>query len=189
MRARGLLQGGGRVGRYGAGRSLAGATVWLWGAATPVGLFVADLQTGARGGLGLTALVLLMMASLFWMASTLWIAVAPRFSLALAARQVLFAALWLVEGFASAYWNIGTARNFGKPLTHLDTVYIALGNLTTAGSGSLVPRSEAARLVFTVQYGVDMVFVLLVIGAFIGRIGARRRSSEVDVSRAGGGSA
>ena len=153
---------------------LAAISGWLWGAATPIMVFVGELGVSSRTGIDPVAFSLLAVSSLAWVASTLRMALSPRVSMKMVAKKSLFATLWLVETFSLAYWDIGTKQNFNGRLTHLDTVYITLGNLTTVGSGSLVPQSEAGRLLVTLQYAVDLIFVVIVLGTIVSQLATRR---------------
>jgi hypothetical protein len=74
------------------------------------------------------------------------------------------------------YWHIGTAKNFGQSLTHLDATYFTVGTLTTTGTGTISPQSQSARLLVTVQYAVDLVFLAVVLSVFAGRLAAERNT-------------
>jgi hypothetical protein len=73
--------------------------------------------------------------------------------------------------FAIIYWNIGTAKNFGTPLTHLDAIYFSLGTLTTAGTGRILAKSELATVVVTAQMLIDLLLFSVVITLGISRLG------------------
>ncbi|MBV9602138.1 MAG: two pore domain potassium channel family protein [Chloroflexi bacterium] len=80
----------------------------------------------------------------------------------------------IVANFTFWYWVTGTRTNFSQPLTHLDSLYVALGTLSTVGSGSIVAISEAARRIQTVQMGVDFLFVVFAVGIVVSRFGSAR---------------
>jgi hypothetical protein len=85
-----------------------------------------------------------------------------------AASSVL---LWV---FASLYLALGSSRaNFGRVLTHVDCLYLALGTLTTSGTGRLSPDSQAARVVVSAQYGADLLFVVVAVGLAMAALAAR----------------
>jgi hypothetical protein len=88
-----------------------------------------------------------------------------------AAASVL---LWV---FASLYLALGAKRaNFGHVLTHVDCIYLALGTLTTSGTGRLSPNSQAARVAVSAQYGADLLFVFVAVGLAVAVLGARLTS-------------
>ena len=55
----------------------------------------------------------------------------------------------IVGDFALFYWEAGKASNWGEALSKLDAVYVALGTLTTAGTGEIVARTQEARGLIT----------------------------------------
>jgi len=61
-------------------------------------------------------------------------------------------------------------------MTHLDATYFTVGALTTAGTGTISPESQSARLLVTIQYAVDLVFLAVVLSVFAGRLAAERKS-------------
>jgi voltage-gated potassium channel len=65
----------------------------------------------------------------------------------------------IVLAFSTIYWTIGTKANFGMELSRVDAIYFALGTLTTAGTGTIVPTSGLARAIVSGQMIVDFVFV------------------------------
>jgi hypothetical protein len=69
--------------------------------------------------------------------------------------------LLILVSFATLYWTIGTTANFGINLSRLDAVYSALGMLTTAGTGDIVPVSQLARGFVSGQMFFDFVFVVV----------------------------
>jgi hypothetical protein len=77
---------------------------------------------------------------------------------------VLYAVSQVLQYFSYLCWSVGSALNFNQPLTHLDSLYFALGTLTTAGTGNLVATSEAARRLQTVQMALDFVLLVVAIG-------------------------
>lgn len=151
----------------------------LWGVATPVLFFAAQFAMHKRSAIGSAAILLLVASSATWIASTIWIVTSRRaFSLATLVLAVVSAGLWLFETFTLIYWNMGTPANFGRSLTHLDSSYLMLGILTTAGTGAIEPISQSARLVVTVQFVVDLVFVGVVLGTLVSRVSAERLPSK-----------
>jgi len=148
----------------------------LWGIATPILFYGLTLTIHKRSSVGGFAIAVLFVSSVAWMASSLKMVTQRRAPLGIVAVKITAAALWLFVTFALIYWNIGTPRNFGHSLSHLDSAYFMLGILTTAGTGSIAPQSESARLVVTLQYVVDLGFMALVLGVFASRLAERRPS-------------
>jgi hypothetical protein len=83
--------------------------------------------------------------------------------------------LSLVITFAGVYVSHGSDRDWSLSLTRLDSLTVSLGNLSTAGTGGINPRSELARRLITMQYGLDLVAVLIVAGLLVARIANRPR--------------
>lgn len=71
--------------------------------------------------------------------------------------------------FARVYWDIGTAANFGVDLSKIDSIYFALGTLTTAGTGTIAPTSGLARGITSGQMIVDFVFIAAAVTIAISR--------------------
>ena len=154
---------------------LASLNALLWGIVSPILFFALQLAIPNRAAVGSAAVALLTVSSLSWIGTTIWMVVTRReVPLRSLVVMVVSAALWLFETFTLLYWNIGTARNFGHSLSHLDAAYFMLGTLTTAGTGSIAPISESARLVVTIQYVVDLGFVAIILGALVGHLVERR---------------
>ncbi len=86
------------------------------------------------------------------------------------------AVVLLVVDFSIWYVSIGTSANWVPRLTRFDGLAIALGTLTTAGAPGIVPHSELARHLVTVQLVVDILAAIVLFGLLAGRIGSRRRA-------------
>jgi hypothetical protein len=80
----------------------------------------------------------------------------------------------LIGLFAFAYWNAGTRGNWNMRLSHLDALYVAVGTLTTAGTGAIQAQSELARTLLTAQMVVDIVAFTLVTGILVTRLSSSR---------------
>ena len=83
----------------------------------------------------------------------------------------------LLRGFSYLYWNFGSAKDFDIPLTHLDALYVALGTLSTAGTGNITAMSEAARRIQLSQMFVDVLFVVFAVAIVIARATSSQRPS------------
>jgi hypothetical protein len=84
---------------------------------------------------------------------------------------LIIAALMILQGFTVTYFAIGTATNFSQPLTRLDALYVAIGNLSTAGTGSIYPTSEGARAWVMSQYIADGILLIGLVSFFLLRAG------------------
>jgi hypothetical protein len=135
-------------------------------------IFLTSSKGQTRSASGIWAVGII---ALFYLALMIW-AVLGRRSLSMVIQMVVLGTVWLFLIFTTIYWNIGTAKNFGHPLSHLDSAYFFLGILSTAGTGAINPVSEQAQLVVSLQYVADIVFVGLVLALFIVRVTEWRRS-------------
>ncbi|WUH99785.1 potassium channel family protein [Spirillospora sp. NBC_00431] len=83
---------------------------------------------------------------------------------------VVFAACYCLMGH-------GNERDFSEPLTHLDALYFTITVFASVGFGDIVPRSQTARALTTVQMVGDLVIVGFVAKLFLEamRRGVKRR--------------
>jgi len=91
--------------------------------------------------------------------SLVWVLLAP-----------LNAVLLLVGQFSAWYASYGTTENFHPALTRFDGLVMTVGTLTTAGAPGIVPTSELARRVVTVQLLVDILAAIVLFGLLAGRL-------------------
>ena len=84
--------------------------------------------------------------------------------------------------FAITYYLMeqADAANFNQHLTRLDSAYFTITVFATVGFGDIVPVTEIARAVTTVQMLGDLVIVGLLARAFINavQVGLSRRSPD-----------
>jgi hypothetical protein len=104
-------------------------------------------------------------AVIFWSRSLVWVVVASLNAIALLIGQF---SIWYLAHGGPADWNV--------PLTRLDSLMVALGTFTTAGSGGITPQSEFARGLVTTQMGVDVLAAVVLFGLLVARLAARLRS-------------
>ena len=87
-----------------------------------------------------------------------------------------------VLAFASTYCLLanGTPPGFSERLTHLDSLYFTITVFSSVGFGDIVPRSQAARAVTTVQMLGDLVFLGFAAKVFLEamRRGVERRDHQ-----------
>lgn len=121
-----------------------------------------------------------------WLAVTAAVYIFQAVQLGKRARQaplwrtaaLLLATLSIIVGtFATAYYGL-RGYAFNEPLTHIDALYVAVGTLSTAGSGSVSAASQTARGFQTVEMIVGMVTVLFAVGAFVSRFASDTSSDS-----------
>ena len=89
-----------------------------------------------------------------------------------------FYLLTFVSMFSVIYWTYGTSANFSSRLTHLDAIYFTMGTLSTAGTGNIVPVSQLARGLQTLQMLLDLGFLLVAVTLVVGRLAAGKADSK-----------
>jgi hypothetical protein len=92
----------------------------------------------------------------------------------------LNAIVLLIIDFSIWYVSIGTSANWVPRLTRFDGLALALGTLTTAGAPGIIPHSEAARRIITVQLVVDILAAIVLFGLLAGRLGSRGLARKLD---------
>jgi hypothetical protein len=84
--------------------------------------------------------------------------------------------------FASTYVVMAaiSASNFSAPMTHTNGLYFTVTVFATVGFGDITAKTEAARLVVTVQMMIDLVILGLGLGLGLGpgSFWARSRAAE-----------
>ena len=75
----------------------------------------------------------------------------------------------ILQLFAYIYWTYGTTKNFSANLTHFDSLYFALGTLTTAGSSTITATSETARQIQALQMGLDLILIGFAVALILAR--------------------
>jgi voltage-gated potassium channel len=79
-------------------------------------------------------------------------------------------------------------NSFNERLTRLDAMYFAVTVFATVGFGDIVPTSEVARAVVTIQMLADLVLIALVARVFVGLVRHRRKALDRVARDADGGS-
>jgi voltage-gated potassium channel len=81
--------------------------------------------------------------------------------------------------FATVYFlmNHANGSTFGSPVSRVDAMYFSATVFTTVGFGDITAKTEAARIVVTIQMMLDLVIIGLVARLVINaiKIGQRRR--------------
>lgn len=78
-------------------------------------------------------------------------------------------------GFAIAYLAMShtNTQNFNEPLDHVSALYFTVVAFATVGFGDIVPKTDGARLVVTVQIILDLIFIGLVGRLLLGAVQRR----------------
>ena len=86
--------------------------------------------------------------------------------------------------FATTYFLMARANqtSFGGPLSRTDAMYFSSTIFTTVGFGDITAKSEAARLVVTLQMWLDLVFLGLVVRLVVNAVkfSQQRRNVEAE---------
>ncbi|MFJ5547009.1 potassium channel family protein [Streptomyces sp. NPDC093225] len=79
--------------------------------------------------------------------------------------------------FAATYVTLAaqSSASFGGHLSHTDSLYFTVTVFSTVGFGDITAKSDAARLVVTVQMLADLIVLGLALKIFVGAV---RRSRE-----------
>ncbi|MET9420561.1 ion channel [Streptomyces sp. NPDC006540] len=93
---------------------------------------------------------------------------------------LLFSATYLL------YAEEQGARSFSEPLDKTDALYFTVTVFATVGFGDIVPVSETARVLTTIQMVADLILVGLIAKVMVGAVQVgleRRRSSSAPEQR------
>lgn len=71
---------------------------------------------------------------------------------------IVIAGLDIMITFAKLYYDAGTTEHFTESLSHVGALFFALGMLTTAGTGTISPVSDAARIIVGIQMVLDLLY-------------------------------
>ena len=76
-------------------------------------------------------------------------------------EALVTSALLFVIAFSASYLLLsnGAPAGFSERLTHIDALYFTMTVFSSVGFGDIVPRSQAARVLTTVQMAGDLLFV------------------------------
>jgi hypothetical protein len=91
----------------------------------------------------------------------------------------------VLVGFTFEYYAVGGTDNWSQGLDHVDAIYVAVGTLTTAGTGGINAKSDAAHLIQIGQMVADIV-VITIMGALVLHRFTQPPSASPQSSRDGG---
>jgi hypothetical protein len=117
-------------------------------------------------GTVLTAALIALGVLVAWQARSIAHSHSPR----LRTVEALGTSLWFfVLVFASGYrlMSHDTPPGFSEPLTHIDALFYTITIFTSVGFGDIVPTSQTARALTSVQMLGDLVFLGLVAKVFL----------------------
>ena len=86
--------------------------------------------------------------------------------------------------FATTYFLMARANHatFGGPLSRTDAMYFSSTVFTTVGFGDITAKTEAARLVVTLQMWLDLVFLGLVVRLVVNAVKFNQQRRAVEAS-------
>lgn len=90
--------------------------------------------------------------------------------------------------FAAAHYLLGQNQpgSYSQPLTRMDALYFVVTVFATVGFGDIVPTSETARIITTVQMVVNLIFVGVIARVLLGAMQeGLRRQRDVQASESG----
>jgi voltage-gated potassium channel len=153
--------------------------------ATTVALFVLYAvipvagESGARALIELIAGLVVFGGILIWLALSIVKADLPEVR---AVEALIVAVVILITVFAYTYLSLsrGNAASFTEPLDHASSVYFTVTTLGTVGYGDIAGKTEAARILITIQILLDLVVLIAIARAvlFAARFALRRPSGE-----------
>lgn len=129
----------------------------------PAGLWVWQFELWQRGLAGWVYIVNAIQVVAVGTAYLGWVAVRKGFRPGYATLIAVYLLSQLLQFFSYIYWSYGTPRNFNAVLSHLDSLYIAAGTLTTAGTGRFLATSELATRLQLVQMGLDFALIAVAV--------------------------
>lgn len=98
-----------------------------------------------------------------------------------------YVAVWAVIGalgvvllvFANPNFIYGSEVNFTPALSRGEAVYVAVGVVSTAGFGPIVPHSDAGRLLLTLEMVTDKLLIVVAGGIYMTLV-QKRYADRID---------
>jgi hypothetical protein len=136
-------------------------------------------RSGAKTLAQLTVGLLVLVGLLVWEVRSILDADHPEVR---AAETIALAVSVLIIVFAFTYLSLSHANpaSFSQRLDHVGAVYFTVTVISTVGFGDIVARTDAARILVTVQILLDLGILVGIARAvvFAARVGVRRRQGE-----------
>ena len=89
--------------------------------------------------------------------------------------------------FATGYYLVSRANvaTFGESLTRIDAMYFSATVVTTVGFGDITAKTQAARVLVTIQMMLDLVIIGLVVRLVVNavKVGQRRHEPTAESRR------
>jgi voltage-gated potassium channel len=99
-----------------------------------------------------------------------------------AVESLALVVILLIVVFAATYLSLvsESPHSFNQALDHSSALYFTITVLATVGFGDIVPVTDLARMIVSVQMIVDLVFIAAVVRVFISaaRMGQARREQR-----------
>jgi voltage-gated potassium channel len=140
--------------------------------------------SGAGALVGLVGGLAVFLVVIGWQIRTI---VGARNPVARAVEVVAFALPLLVVVFAFTYLSVSRAdpTSFSEDLSRVDSLYFTVSTVSTVGFGDVTAKSDAARILVTVQMLFDLALIASLVRLVVlaTRTGLRRRGAGVDPPR------
>lgn len=144
-----------------------------------------DRRLDIEAAIGLVVGLVAFVALVVWQVDAIARSERPRLR---AFEAVAVSLPFLLVLFAATYFLIGSdqADSFTEPMTRTDALYFTVTVFATVGFGDIAPRTEAARVVTTIQMLVDLIALGVIARVILGavRVGLRRQSGGPEVDAA-----
>jgi hypothetical protein len=104
-----------------------------------------------------------------------------RFRPVLTALLIAYVFSQILQLFSYIYWTYGTKQNFSVHLSHLDSLYLALGTLTTGGTGNVAAISETARRIQMLEMFLGLAVLAFAVTLVVSRYSTHfeRRAAQL----------
>jgi voltage-gated potassium channel len=101
-----------------------------------------------------------------------------------AIEGIAFSVPLLILLFSSAYVAMSTVdgSSFTEQLNRIGSVYFTVTVFATVGFGDIAPRTEAARILVTIQMLADLALIGVIAKVLLGAVQQRRAALDSNVS-------
>ncbi len=146
--------------------------------------FLAPMDRGLNVAtfLGLVLALLALVAIISWQ---IWRITRSEYPTLRAVEALALIVPLYVLFFATAYFltSRSNVASFGDPLTRVDAMYFSATVFTTVGFGDITAKTQAARVLVTIQMMLDLVIIGLVVRLVVNavKVGQRRHSPTGEI--------